>query len=85
MKQILQQLEKGIINWYGAQILIEDLHKNHVVLDSVRERFTDEKLNVMAFEKYPRVIHDDYNPQDDANEEYREIHIEGAKDLLNAL
>lgn len=50
MKQILQQLEKGIINWYGAQILIEDLYKNHVVLDNVSERtFTfDQMMDVIT-------------------------------------
>tara|TARA_R110002096_G_scaffold85214_2_gene196166 strand:- start:166 stop:360 length:195 start_codon:yes stop_codon:yes gene_type:complete len=35
LEQILKQLEKGIINWYGAQILIEDLYKNNGVLGSV--------------------------------------------------
>jgi predicted nucleic acid binding AN1-type Zn finger protein len=35
LEQILKQLEKGIINWYGAKILIEDLYKDNVTLGDV--------------------------------------------------
>lgn len=35
LEQILKQLEKGIINWYGAKILIEDLYKNNGVSGNV--------------------------------------------------
>ncbi len=35
MEQILKQLEKGVINHHEAKILIEDLYKNHVVLDNI--------------------------------------------------
>jgi hypothetical protein len=41
--------------------------------------FKQESMEKVAFELYPRVINDPYNPYEDDNKEYKDIWIEGAK------
>jgi len=39
-------------------------------------------IEKLAFEKYPRLINDEYNPKEDDNEENRKIWIDGYRQAL---
>ena len=65
LEQILKQLEKGIINWYGAKILIENLYKNNVVLDDVIKCECENKIYVPKTDKVEcmdcgKILHDSF-------------------------
>jgi hypothetical protein len=67
------------------RIEVKLLNANNSYELDVKKRFSDEEIKKMAFNKYPRLIYDPYNPQDDDNEEYRDVYIEGIKDILSVL
>ena len=50
--------------------------------NDIKSFFTDEKIIELAYEKYPRLINDSYNPQDDDNKDYRDLYIDGMRDTF---